>query len=424
MANPFAPPEEKKSLAPFYWGTLGFLAVNALLTYPKCGLDRRTGWHCDPSVNSSVAVAVLAVAIGLVVLAGRGGAGRRFAWGFILTLVAVATLTWGEFTFAWAEPVRAFASSSRPYRNSVSEWKVKRGRRKVWVGLMNGRQPVPLLATDLAAQVYQCATGRVEGPLSPEIPRSEGEISTHCSDLWPNSASADTVKYPDRYRVPEFRSAPEEPSDSTRTPWDEGWRWTFSTTRSAAGARLPPQFDVTIAPDEYLAYGWPRVNMDERGLMRIVTGAGATPLTVSPVPDLLLMHECLQGIPAEHERRTRGRLFAPPTWSFPGMVQVLCPRLAARVGLVDLDSEDAMLTVELPVGPRGSPAKVARYHVSIGVDETLPSFGFSLIATSINETRHFLVTPDGAVHVTSEPRLATTDDPGAERCEVTLDAPC
>jgi hypothetical protein len=178
---------------------------------------------------------------------------------------------------------------------------------------------------------------------------------------------------------------------------------------------------VVVAPDTALPYTGPRVTLDERGLIRISRSAGMPPLTVSPVPDLLRLHECLQDIPGEEERRDRGRSWKMG-WTLREMVHRLCPDLHPRVRNVDPGSYQMVVSLELPVGQGSALRTVGEYQVEIDVDETLPSFGFSL--ASSGWARRYLVTPDGAVHVNTKYRPATPSDPAPMPCERVITERC
>ena len=399
-----------------------FLYINYLLHLPKCLRSWTIGWSCQAETADWSIALVLALAVLLTLAAHRGDEARSFVRGVLATLVLLTVVTLGKWTFVWGEPVLAVWEMTEPFRRKVGHVRANSDARSAWVEGMSQREAALRPAVGLAAEIYRCAIGHRTMDDDPRIPRTEEEIGARCGSLWINRAALDTVSAVYRYSMPRAAGVEDPLQPRSDQYWDEGWRWSYESTEPAAGTTPPGSFTVTVAPDQALPNDWPRVTADERGLIRIARSAGTPPLTLSPVPDLQRLHECLQGIPAEDERRHRN-LTNRYAWELSGMASALCPELQSRITRDPTTPYGMVYAIELPVGPDGSLRRLTEYRIQIDVDESLPSFGFSLIATR-GFTRNYLMTPTGTVHVTTESRPATTSDPVALHCEVVIDASC
>ena len=395
-------PGPKPSLTPvaqrFLFAVIGaaiFLTINFFLAVSRCTTNEFM-INCGGSVGRDTALVIFMTAIvGLVAF--LGARGRGFAEGFFGSLVALGILTTGSCTPSWIDPYWSVRRTIRPYQDRWEQDRRNTDMRRAWIDALNARPMDVRRAVTIAGGVVSCAV-RPDG----SIIQTEAEIAEFCQALRNRRTTIDPAS-PLRYLIPPANepdvhgglSVPEENGDS-------GWRIKYTAT--------PEAFAVDAEPDELLAHRWPRVRIDSAGRVEARLAENATPVAISPVDDLRAMAVCLEGIPAEEERRRAKGGGVWYGWFLTSLTRQLCPGLSPRLqALVPNDENTTRLTVLVPAS-NGTPPVAVFYKVQF-VRRATAAFEFDLVADAMAAgLPHFLATIEGQVHTTMDRRSATRTD--------------
>jgi hypothetical protein len=412
MAAPFPPPPaspKSPSRWSLAWAAAGvgvFILVNIALLFDRCTTNE---FMVDCHGGSGRHTVLVLVIAGIVVgLGATGRAGRSFAVAFFAALMGLSILTAGGCTVAWRDPVVAIRRATLPDQRRRQNARRAVAMRQSWIDAMNGRAPDVRRGVELAASVARCARDYASAH-GGQVAADETHLLATCKSLTVTSASTDSGP-PDRYAVPVPLGKGPSGEQTYEHNGDAGWRWRYRAD-SLGG------FLIDVAPDAQLEQQWPRISVDAQARIGILPAGGASAMPVSPVADLRAMSACLARLPTQS-----GRGHANYQWHLTSVMRELCPELSPRLASAQpSDSNVALLSVQLLLGAEGAATTVAIYRVEfVQLEPHDGRFRFHLRADGTTGRPHYLATPgmlhylatsEGAVHVTTDPRAATVNDP-------------
>lgn len=341
---------------------------------------------------------VLIVALILVGVAVVSRAGRSFASGFAGGLVLMAVLTAGSCTPSWSDPYGTYRARTAPARLAKQRAARDEATLNAWTSRVNARPMDVPRGVAVAGEISRCVH-RVAEKNGGRFPVSDAEIRP--CDAWDRWGVSSGQTGTARYRLPDdppreqLLGLPTTPRDG-----DPGWRAQYELTPDT-------HFLLTVAPDEQLTHRWPRIYMNGLGRIDVQRDENAPRLEISPVDDLRLMAQCLNGMQKDDERREARGLAG--SLRFTPAVQRLCPPLATRVKhLVPIEDDRTFLSMFLPVGPGGAREFVAGWVVQFVQRRDNDRYHWDLVA---------LPWPGGLLSYTvaMEGEIRSTRDPSQAR---------
>jgi hypothetical protein len=373
-------------------GVVGFLLVNlavGIAANPRFPNEEGPMPRWLPLV-------MLALVVGLAVLAARSPRWRRIAAGFVLGYVLMTLQFDGALTSSWSvaatrlDPMR---EPARRRREDAARDSTRADGRRRYVAMMSsadGRNTLSRRALEAmrCAFAYRALHPSAGFPVTlEELGLGGGDCAGYRDGGWRIEGT------PRQVLAPQPRQ--------TATP----------VTRLSLRTTPDPRLMGAVHPV---------VDVDERGILTIRRTASDEPhAAASPVPALLELRRCVNG--ATRTADGPVRLAALLDMSTPAcdtlgrrLMEQPSDSLApgATVLLLRLDADSRVLGT-------GS-AAVTWYLVAYEANGSRASDGFALRAwphAGPGTGRSFLVAEDGEVHVTTERRAATGDDPLAEPCE-------
>jgi hypothetical protein len=390
----------RRSIALLAAGAVGFLIVNVIV-----------GAAANPRFPNEegpmprwLPAAMLAMVVGLALLAARHAPWRRIAAGFVFGYLLLAVGCNGQLTTSWSIAATRLHPTREPARrrreDAARDSALVEGRAR-YVARMSSAEGRTLLART-AFDVMRCAFAYRAQHASDGFPSTLQELG-----LGGGECARHAVAGPRREGTPHIALA-----------------------ARAQEAGLPvTRLGVRLTPDPRLMPArLPLFVVDERGIVTVrTTAAGDARVVASPVPALLQLRRCLLatgrlGTDASAGVRTRLEMSAPPCDSLRGRMT------GQRTGTLPPGTVVLQLHLDADSRLLGSGAESARwYQVSLQVDGsgdadvvTVHAWPFEGRGTG----RSYLVARDGSVHAVAEARDATEADPLAEACEVDPGVPC
>ena len=343
-------------------GIVAFLIVNVSLFLARCSTNEFMV-SCDVGHGRDwLFVASIVAFLGFAAFVNR--LARMFAMGFAGAFAALTVVSAGACTTPWADP---YVVAKR--RFDEQPWRAAQLRRaannRTWVDTMSNRAMDLARGVEMASSIAACTQTPIEG----------------CASGFVVDKSRD----------------------------DAGWRWSYK--------RVSGGLTVEVKPDDALPHRWPRVTASSDGVVSVMLTSGAVPFVVSPVDDLKQLAMCLRRIPQVAPLMPDGKRIMPQGWSLTYMSIHLCgvlsPKLTAPEPSRLNDERATLLAVMMPPGTAAESAvPLATYRVEfVPHQPATDSFAFDLTATPmIRGLPRYLVTLEGVVHRTMQPRDATVGD--------------
>jgi hypothetical protein len=361
-----------------------------------------SGSDLEPLVWMAGTMIVL-VAIFSIAFAG----GARFAMGFVAMWLALSAISGGLLFKLWAAPLYLLAHAAHPLTAPIVEHVEAATRKDQWIATTRAQTLEPIHGVRLARAVQDCVEGyEIDDPAESYPPDMNFVIQT-CASLSRDRASGAT-------------------SDTTRYQLgvDRGFRWTYTPGAVDASGRVT-RYTIRVEPDALLEKQGPIYITDQNGLLIEHVRKDAVGTAVgSPAMFMRDVRACLAQLPAERRRRREQMkdYYREPS-AFDAAARA-CPDVSERFRRVS-SSDDVSLAV--PIHERRGQfldtASVFALTYSV-VDGATDAF--ELHAVPIEEgavrihsgVRRYLMDADGRIHVTREPRQATTEDPPVPQCEL------
>ena len=383
------------------FGAMAFLVINAGLFLGRC-TSTEFMFNCRGS-NGEHTVAVIVIAASVLAGGFFARRARAFAQGFFAALLALAVVTTGACTPSWFDPYTAVRRQVVPLQRRAVRALEDDKQRREWVEALTERKMDVSRGIELAGSVANCV--RMRHAAQGRLPSDDAELARECR-AFADFGDAFDPGPPRRYVIPVPRGTLDEFGQTAQeVHGDAGWRAFYKVT--------PAGFTIRAVPEGQLRHAWPHVTTDEHGRMW-VTPYQRDAVEVSPVADLAVMASCLKGIPAAVAARTAQTGGVSYGWALTSMTRKICPSLAARLTApYPNDSNVTWLAVSVPEDPAGTLARAASFAVQF--EQQPPADGPLAFVLHVQATTaglpRYLVTPEGAIHWTSELRSATAHDP-------------
>jgi hypothetical protein len=316
---------------------------------------------------------------------------RAVSIGFFGVMMLATFPERGVFTRVWWEPVEFYLLQlTTPLRMARRHAQEKRAWLAAWrdhqlnieTAIFRARQFEEMC---VGPRLADGSDGRVPGAMELTEPDS-------CRDFRRDARDID-AKWPLRFH----REA------------DKGWRWTLSA------ANLPsrwggPGFLITLRPEPLLNRAGPILELDSRDLLRIRDSASApSRVARTPIPAMKRVRACLLAAGASLQEVDVGWRYLPQR----SEVRRSCPDLRIRVSGTAAEDGGSLLEVSFKE-PAGTPQP---WSLPIAMSYTLLSPGRFEI-TAMAHYRHYLLSADDTLHVTTENRRAATGDALPLPCEI------
>ena len=341
--------------------------------------------------------------------------GLRLALAFGITLLVLSAGTHGLLLKLWATPVYAIADAARPVWAPIALHQQLSTRKREWIATTSAQTLDPIHGVRMARLLEDCIEKyRDANPLA-SYPHNAAVISSegYCTSLARDRIDAD-VADSSRYTLNE----------------DHGYRWSYAPAGAGGDGRIQ-RYSIRVEPDSLIRKPGPLYRSDENGLLVERARAEAPGTAVgSPVPILKDMLPCIAQLDLERRRRRsrQNYYYSEPT-AFDAAMSA-CPDLAGRFRR---NESAGGVTLSVPIHEqRGAFLDTAAVYLLTYTPLDVEGVNFELRAAPLTASggrirsgvRRYLVTADGAVHVTREARDATASDPAPDACETDPLAHC
>ena len=338
--------------------------------------------------------------------------GVRFAGAFCLTIIVGAMATRGMLFQVWTAPVRSAFNATRPLWTPAFARREQWNRNAQWVATTAAQTLEGIHGVRLARELAECIELQRDADSSQSYPRAPDAVTAGASCAALVSDRIDLPGGPTRYTL----------------AGDPGYRWSYVAGAPDDAGRVF-RYSIRVEPDSLLRKPGPVYLSDETGLLmeRVRAGDQAS-VVASPVQFLSDIRPCVAQLQAERRRRAArtDHWYSAPS-AFDAAAST-CPDIASR--LRERSRPDSA-TVAVPIHERrGEFLDTAGVYLVTYIPLDAEGWMFLLRATPQTGSRYragvrrYLVAADGSLHVTSEQRDATPDDPAPPACEIDPPAPC